>query len=122
MYHYIDSAVRELVPRAEWVIVGESYSGIEWHNMHGHEIPTEEEVLAKLEEIRNYEPMRLLREERNKRIATTDWKAASDLEMSQEWIDYRQALRDLPATATPILDDNYELDMESIIWPTAPTP
>ena len=121
MYHHIDSALFELVPRAEWVFRGDLYSGIEWHNMHEHEIPTEAEVLAKLEEIRNCESMRLLREERNKKIAATDWKAAPDVVMSQEWIDYRQALRDLPATATPILDDNYELDMASIIWPTEPT-
>ena len=48
-------------------------------------------------EIRAAEPMRLLREERNRRIAQTDWRFRSDLSPSQEWKDYCVALRDLPA-------------------------
>ena len=40
--------------------------------------------------------MRLLREERDRRIALTDWRASSDLTLSSEWSAYRQALRDLP--------------------------
>ena len=65
--------------------------------------------------------MRLLRLERNARIAETDWRASSDLTISDAWKTYRQALRDLPATASPSLDSNYELDLTSVTWPTEPS-
>ena len=65
--------------------------------------------------------MRLLRLERNARIAETDWRASSDLTMSDAWKTYRQALRDLPATASPSLDSNYDLDLTSVTWPTEPS-
>ena len=65
--------------------------------------------------------MRLLRVERNKRIAETDWRASSDLTLSDAWKTYRQSLRDLPATASPSLDSNYDLDLTSVTWPTEPS-
>jgi len=80
--------------------------------------PTEEEIQIKLEELENTEPMRLLREERNRRLQETDWRFRSDLTPSQEWIDYCQALRDLPSTASPELDDNGQLS--NVTWPTKP--
>ena len=40
---------------------------------------------------------------------------------SDDWINYRQALRDLPASATPKLDSDYELDFSSFTWPTEPS-
>ena len=57
-----------------------------------------------------------LREERNKRIARTDYLAISDFphateEAKQAWLDYRQALRDLPANTT---------DPSNPVWPVAP--
>ena len=39
-----------------------------------------------------------VRKERNMQLETSDWRAVQDRTMSQEWIDYRQALRDLPQT------------------------
>ena len=39
--------------------------------------------------------MRLLREERNMRIAKSDWMANSDVTMSDEWRTYRQVPRDI---------------------------
>ena len=35
------------------------------------------------------------RAERNRRIAETDWMALSDINMSDAWKEYRQALRDI---------------------------
>ena len=68
------------------------------------------------------EPMRLLRLERDTRIGlNTDWRASSDLTLSNAWKTYRQALRDLPASATPKLDSYYELDLTSVTWPTEPS-
>jgi len=71
--------------------------------------------------LNNLEPMRLLRAERNKRLSACDWRASSDLTLSDSWKTYRQALRDLPASATPKLDSNYELDMTSVTFPTEPS-
>ena len=51
------------------------------------------------------------REERNKRLAATDWTANSDVTMTTEMTAYRQALRDIPTQAGwPT----------TINWPTAP--
>ena len=69
-------------------------------------------VSAKKTELVNAEPMRLLREERNRRLAETDWWASSDLTMTSERTTYRQALRDITESATS-LDD--------VTWPTKPS-
>ena len=37
-----------------------------------------------------------VRQQRNKLLAETDWRFRSDMNPSQAWIDYCQALRDLP--------------------------
>ena len=63
--------------------------------------------------------MNALRAERNKRLDQTDWRASSDLQLSSEWATYRQALRDLPSTATPTLDDDGNL--QNVTWPSEPT-
>ena len=69
-------------------------------------------VSAKKTELVNAEPMRLLREERNRRIAETDWMGNSDVTMSDAWKTYRQELRDITKSATS-LDD--------VTWPTKPS-
>jgi hypothetical protein len=38
-----------------------------------------------------------VRDERNRRLSETDWRFRSDMSPSQAWIDYCQALRDLPS-------------------------
>ena len=77
------------------------------------------QVEAKKLELEAAEPMRLLRIERDRLIALTDWRFRSDLSPSQAWIDYSQALRDLPATASPSLDENGNLT--GVTWPTPPS-
>ena len=123
MKHNIPSALQVLAPGAEWALSGDTYSGLDWHNGHGHDKPTEQALLVKIDELNNEntEAMKLLRKERDKRIAETDWRASSDLTLSSEWSAYRQALRDLPSTATPTLDASYNLDLTSITWPTEPS-
>jgi hypothetical protein len=64
-------------------------------------------------------PVEVLRMERDILLRQTDWRFRSDLTPSQAWIDYCQALRDLPATATPALDENGNLT--GVTWPTPPT-
>ena len=80
--------------------------------------PTEEQIQEKIAELEAAEPTRLLRVERDRLIALTDWRFRSDLTPSQAWIDYCQALRDLPANSTPALDENGQLT--GVNWPTPP--
>ena len=114
MKYDIPSALQKLKPGAQWVLRGADYSGLEWVDKI-QTAPTETEVTNKLAELDAAEPMRLLREERDKRIAKTDWRASSDLTLTDAWKTYRQALRDLPASATP------NLDLTSVTWPTEPS-
>ena len=66
-------------------------------------LPTEAELLAQ-----KWERVRL---DRNSRLAVTDWRASSDLTLSDAWKTYRQALRDVPTQSDP----------DNITWPTEPS-
>ena len=120
MKYTISDAILKLKPGADYILRGEDYSGLEWLDSSQTK-PTETEISNKISELDAAEPMRLLRLERNARIAETDWRASSDLTISDAWKNYRQALRDLPASASPSLDSNYELDLTSVTWPTEPS-
>nr|BAR34243.1 phage tail fiber assembly protein [uncultured Mediterranean phage uvMED] len=120
MKYDIPTALQSLKPGAQWALRGDDYSGLEWLDS-GQTKPTETEVINKIASLDAAEPMRLLRLERDKRIALTDWRASSDLTIADAWKTYRQALRDLPASASPSLDSNYELDLTSVTWPTEPS-
>jgi len=125
----IIDALIALRPRAEWSLDGEDYSGLTWLDKNQTK-PTEEEINAKVTELSNSEPMKLLREERNKRLSETDWTQLPDtlvnaavdyIPLEQSWKDYRQRLRDLPSKSNPKLDSFGELDMTSVTWPTPPS-
>ena len=119
MKYDITHALQVLKPGSEWVLRGSDYSGLEWLDSSQTK-PTETEIYSKISELDNAEPMRLLRVERDVRIAKTDWRASSDLTLTDAWKTYRQALRDIPASATPKLNSQYELDLTSVTWPTEP--
>ena len=71
-------------------------------------------VKAKKDELVAAEPMRLLREERDRRLAETDWWASSDLTMSSDRTAYRKALRDAPA-------QDGVTGLDNVTWPTKPS-
>ena len=118
IYKKVD-ALQSLKPDKEFVWVGKDYSGLTYKG--GDTAPTESEIDAEVTRLNNAEPMKLLREERDRRIAKTDWRASSDLTLVSAWNTYRQALRDLPASASPSLDSNGDLDLTSVTWPTEPS-
>ena len=120
MKYDIPAALQSLKPGAQWILRGNDYSALEWLDSSQTK-PTETEVNSKISELDNAEAMRLLRIERDTRIAKTDWRASSDLTLASAWSTYRQALRDLPASATPKLGSDYELDLTSVTWPTEPS-
>ena len=112
-------ALKSLKPNKQFVWRGTDYSGLEW--LESETVPTESEIDTEVTRLTNAEPMRLLRVERDARLAACDWRALSDLTMSDSWKTYRQALRDLPVSASPKLDSNGDLDMTSVTFPTEPT-
>jgi hypothetical protein len=81
---------------------------------HGANPPTQEQLTAAIAA----EPMRKLRQQRNQLLQQSDWMAVSDRTMTQSQIDYRQALRDLPATSDPQLDEQGNLT--NVTWPERP--
>ena len=119
MKYDITHALVALKPGAQWSLNGYDYSGLEWLDSSQTK-PTETEINSKISELDNAEAMRLLRIERDTRIAKTDWRASSDLTLADAWKTYRQALRDI-TTQTPKLDSNYQLDLTSVTWPTEPS-
>ena len=52
-----------------------------------------------------------IREDRDERLKETDWRATSDRTLTDNWRDYRQALRDVPTQADPF----------NITWPNPPS-
>ena len=119
MIYTINEALMVWKPNSEYSLSGTTYSGLVW--ISSDTKPTESEVTAKITELNNAEPMRLLREERNRLLRACDWRASSDLTLADDWKTYRQSLRDLPASASPKLDANGNLDMSSVTFPTEPS-
>ena len=120
MKYTIGLALQALKPGAQWSCLGDTYAGITWIDSSQTK-PTETEINSKISSLDAAEPMRLLRIERDTRIAKTDWRASSDITLADVWKTYRQALRDLPASAKPKFDSNYQLDLTSVTWPTEPS-
>ena len=125
MRYDITSALSVLAPNASFAVIGNTYEGIDWSETNSQTKPTKEEVTAKLNELNNAEPYKLLRVERNKLIAETDWTQLKDIDLDiireRNWKNYRQALRDLPSKSNPKLDSSGKLDMSSVTWPDKPS-
>jgi len=107
------NAILALRPNAQWSMADDNV--LRWHDKKQSE-PSEEQIQAKIAELTAAEPMRKLRQQRNQLLAQSDWMAVSDRTMTQAQIDYRQALRDLPETADPQLDENRNLT--NVTWPS----
>tara|TARA_R110002051_G_scaffold320506_1_gene405917 strand:- start:190 stop:432 length:243 start_codon:yes stop_codon:yes gene_type:complete len=76
----------------------------QWKTYHGEELIDSGSHDVTWDEVRR---------ERDQALADSDWTAVKDRSMSQEWKDYRTALRDIPqdhASANDAVDN----------WPEAP--
>ena len=78
---------------------------------------------AKYDELETKFPMDELRIRRNNKLTETDWSQLGDVPVGIKttYESYRQALRDLPASANPKLDADGNLDQSSFTWPTEPS-
>ena len=111
------NAIKRLRPNVNFGIGNED----DWNTIQmsdGSARPTDIEINSVLQQARQDTAISILREQRNQLLAQTDWMANSDVTMSEEWRVYRQALRDLPNTQTPSLDENGQLT--NITWPEKP--
>ena len=110
----ITEALVSLCPGRTWELHGYSYDGLIWKDEEMSK-PTEEQINEKIEELNAEKPWIALRKERNKLLTQTDKYATIDFPHGSEaakqaWLDYRQALRDLPANTDP----------SNPTWPIAP--
>jgi hypothetical protein len=110
-------ALEELLPELPSPITyGLNYDEINFFESD-IEKPPKEEFESKLQELIDAQPLKKLRAERDiilsqtDKYATIDYPHASE-EAKQAWLDYRQALRDLPANTE---------DPSDPTWPTPPT-
>ena len=90
------------------------YENMVWHDEEISK-PTKEEVAEVYEELLREYPWKILRRERNKRLAEVDWIFSEDYAIDdasyQQWLTYRKALRDLPSTTE---------DPMNPVWPEKP--
>lgn len=114
----------------EWVMRGEPTNETEFNSMftkvtgedaNGSAIEssnpadfgvTWSQVDTKKTELVNAEPLKLLRAERDSRLAATDWWGLSDLTMTSDQTTYRQALRDITGTYN---------SLDTVVWPNKPS-
>ena len=96
-----------------------AYWGRTWESIKlppGYEKPPKEAFEAKLQELIDAQPLKELRQERDRRLQVVDWVAVKAFTTStpvpEAWVTYMQALSDLPATTG---------DPKNPVWPTAPT-
>jgi len=101
-------ALLNLAPGAKFTVSGDE---IIWQD-DDIEKPSDEAIQAEADRLLAEYPLNELREERNKRLAETDWwELPTHAPMSAERTAYRQALRDITNTYT---------SLETVVWPTLP--
>lgn len=102
--------------------INDNYESLEWNQENGIPKPTMEELHNAWIEMNSEKPYEKLRQKRNALLSETDFMFTTDYPMSPElkekWSVYRQTLRDLPETSTPMLDENENLI--HVIFPNKP--
>jgi hypothetical protein len=116
MTNYNHDAIRKAYPNA---ITIEDGFGVK--DADGNQIQLDQALVdAAAIEVAAEQALKALRTRRNQLLAETDWvtlKAIDDsndglgIQLPQVWMDYRQALRDLPANTS---------DPANVVWPTKP--
>jgi len=124
----------------EWSLSGEPTNENEFNQMfskvvgiddHGSSIMshnpddfgvTWEQIQSKITELEAAEPLRLLRQERDRKLTEVDWwtsRALDGTPLTTEQTAYRQALRDLPENSANVaIDENGTLI--NVEWPVKP--
>lgn len=115
--YYMDltKALFSLYPSCVWELHNDNYEGLIWMDENTPK-PSKQELVMECEKIINEQPWKVLRKQRDILIASTDKYATIDYphtneQSKQAWLDYRQALRDLPSVT---------IDVNNPVWPQSP--
>lgn len=109
----ICQALIAIDPAKSWHVKNNVYENI---TCEDGVIPTLDEILEKIQELTIEQKWEDLRLKRNRLLKQSDKYSVVDYphttpEIKHAWLDYRQAIRDLPVNTT---------DVEHPVWPTPP--
>ena len=94
----------------------EYYNSVEWRKPDGSVSMTPSDFVLDYNVVGPVVELMMLREERNKKLAATDWVVTKAFEtgssVPESWKTYRQALRDITLSTQSIF---------SVTWPTEPS-
>ena len=127
MGYTIDHALANYYSDCLWTIHDNDYSKLDWDASNSKTKPTLEDLQSKVTALDAAEPLKRLRAERDRLLAESDWVVTKASETgvaeTDAWKTYRQALRDLPSTQTPAMEDTptSQLGIKNVTWPTKPS-
>ena len=116
--------VEELLPGVSYTSSDDTWENVIFDDNNVLK-PSLQEYEYTLYKLTNVEAIQKMREERNALLDQSDKYMLDDFPQNDEgkkqlWMDYRRAIRDLPMTARPTLDEDGKL--KNVEWPTVPTP
>ena len=123
MPYRVKAAIEAINSSAKFMIEGDSVDNITW--LEGTTPIAKSDIETKMTALSSPKAAAALRFERNILLSESDWTRMDDNGLSgskkTEWATYRQALRDLPASSNPTINNNDELNLSSVTWPTKPS-
>ena len=126
MANYSD-VLRTQYPSAKYILRTDgndqdSYDSLEW--VDSSTKPTKAELDSHLSSAET-EEMVVFRQMRNEKLLESDWTRMDDCGISTskktEWATYRQELRDITKTVTPVFLTRGIIDESKFSWPTKPS-
>lgn len=105
----IITALAALRPGAEWSLVGDNYSGLNWLD-EVQTNPTEKEVNAEIERQKQQAPFDACKAQAKVLIANTDWAVLPDvgLKNTADFVTYRGILRGL--IISPVANPDFPIE------------
>ena len=126
MANYSD-VLRTQYPSAKYILRTDgndqdSYDSLEW--LDSTTKPTKAQLDSYLSTVET-EEMVVFRQMRNQKLLESDWTRIDDCGISTskkaEWATYRQELRDITKTVTPVFITRGIIDESKFSWPTKPS-
>ena len=126
MANYSD-VLRTQYPSAKYILRTDgndqdSYDSLEW--VDSSTKPTKAQLYSYLSSVES-EEMVVFRQMRNQKLLESDWTRIDDCGISTskkaEWATYRQELRDITKTVTPVFITRGIIDESKFSWPTKPS-
>tara|TARA_B000000565_G_scaffold190306_1_gene145100 strand:+ start:2284 stop:2664 length:381 start_codon:yes stop_codon:yes gene_type:complete len=126
MANYSD-VLRQYYSSSKWILRidgndQDSYDSLEW--LDSSTKPTKAKLDSYLSSVET-EEMLVFRQMRNKKLLESDWTRIDDCGISTskkaEWATYRQELRDITKTVTPVFITRGIIDESKFSWPTKPS-